>query len=152
MFERGVGEVTDVVEKELFRLAPRSEDGETWSLRPEPTAGIVRAYIQHGMQTWPQPVKLMLTGRMFRYDRPQAGRYREFWQCDFDTIGTSSNAADIETALVIHDLMMALGVNDFEVRINNSVVNPRPFLERGPDVLEEARGTTDNSRSAAAHG
>ena len=71
VFERGVGEVTDIVEKELFRIAPRTEDGEAWALRPEPTAGIVRAYVQHGMQTLPQPVKLTLTGPMFRYDRPQ---------------------------------------------------------------------------------
>ena len=80
VFERGVGAVTDVVEKELFRLAPRNEESESWALRPEPTAGIVRAYIQHGMQTLPQPVKLTMTGPMFRYDRPQAGRYREFWR------------------------------------------------------------------------
>ena len=56
VFERGIGEVTDVVEKELFRIAPRSEEAESWALRPEPTAGIVRAYVQHGMQTLPQPV------------------------------------------------------------------------------------------------
>src|SRR2546423_1925436 len=60
VFERGIGDATDVIEKELFRLAPRTDEGETWALRPEPTAGIVRAYIQHGMHTWPQPVKLML--------------------------------------------------------------------------------------------
>ena len=57
VFERGIGEVTDVVEKELFRIAPRTEESEAWALRPEPTAGIVRAYVQHGMQTWPQPVQ-----------------------------------------------------------------------------------------------
>ena len=96
VFERGVGAVTDVVEKELFRLAPRTEDGETWALRPEPTAGIVRAYIQHGMQTLPQPVKLTLTGPMFRYDRPQAGRYREFWQFDIEAIGDPGPAIDAE--------------------------------------------------------
>ncbi|HET7472578.1 MAG TPA: ATP phosphoribosyltransferase regulatory subunit, partial [Candidatus Limnocylindrales bacterium] len=96
VFERGVGEVTDVVEKELFRLAPRTEDGETWALRPEPTAGIVRAYVQHGMQTWPQPVKLVLIGPMFRYDRPQAGRYREFWQFDVEAIGDPGPAVDAE--------------------------------------------------------
>ena len=73
VFERGIGEVTDVVEKELFRIAPRTEEAESWALRPEPTAGIVRAYVQHGMQTLPQPVKLTTTGPMFRYDRPQAG-------------------------------------------------------------------------------
>ena len=87
VFERGIGSVTDVVEKELFRLAPRTEESEAWALRPEPTAGIVRAYIQHGMQTLPQPVKLTMTGPMFRYDRPQAGRYRQFWQFDVEAIG-----------------------------------------------------------------
>ncbi|MEO8436953.1 MAG: histidine--tRNA ligase [Chloroflexota bacterium] len=96
VFERGVGEVTDIVEKELFRLAPRTEDGEAWALRPEPTAGIVRAYVQHGMQTWPQPVKLFEIGAMFRYDRPQAGRYRQFWQFDVEAIGDPGPAVDAE--------------------------------------------------------
>jgi histidyl-tRNA synthetase len=98
VFERGVGDVTDIVEKELFRLASRSDAGEseTWALRPEPTAGIVRAYIQHGMQTWPQPVRLTLTGPMFRYDRPQAGRYREFRQFDVEVIGDPGPAVDAE--------------------------------------------------------
>src|SRR6478672_1184934 len=90
VFERGVGAVTDIVEKELFRLAPRTEDGEAWALRPEPTAGIVRAYVQHGMQTLPQPVKVTLTGPMFRYDRPQAGRFRQFWQFDAEQIELAS--------------------------------------------------------------
>jgi histidyl-tRNA synthetase len=96
VFERGIGEVTDVVEKELFLLQPREEDGERWALRPEPTAGIVRAYVQHGMQTWPQPVKVTMTGPMFRYDRPQAGRYREFWQFDVEAIGDPGPAVDAE--------------------------------------------------------
>jgi histidyl-tRNA synthetase len=96
VFERGLGEVTDVVEKELFRIASRSEEGEVWALRPEPTAGIVRAYVQHGMQTWPQPVKLTMTGPMFRYDRPQAGRYRQFWQFDVEAIGDPGPAIDAE--------------------------------------------------------
>jgi histidyl-tRNA synthetase len=96
VFERGIGEVTDVVEKELFRLAQRTEESESWALRPEPTAGIVRAYVQHGMQTWPQPVKLSQTGPMFRYDRPQAGRYRQFWQFDVEAIGDPGPAVDAE--------------------------------------------------------
>ena len=62
VFERGVGEVTDIVEKELFRITPRTEESESWALRPEPTAGIARAYVQHGMQTWPQPVKVFEIG------------------------------------------------------------------------------------------
>src|SRR5512146_3374431 len=64
VFERGIGEVTDVVEKELFRIAPRTEEAEAWALRPEPTASIARAYVQHGMQTWPQPVRLATIGPM----------------------------------------------------------------------------------------
>jgi histidyl-tRNA synthetase len=96
VFERGVGAVTDVVEKELFRIARRTEEGESWALRPEPTAGIVRAYVEHGMQTWPQPVKLTMTGPMFRHDRPQAGRYRQFWQFDIEAIGDPGPAIDAE--------------------------------------------------------
>lgn len=96
VYERGLGEVTDVVEKELFLLQPREEDGERWALRPEPTAGIIRAYVQHGMQTWPQPVKVTMTGQMFRYDRPQAGRYRSFWQFDVEAIGDPGPAVDAE--------------------------------------------------------
>jgi histidyl-tRNA synthetase len=96
VFERGVGEVTDIVEKELFRLAPRTEESESWALRPEPTAGIVRAYVQHGMQTLPQPVKLTETGPMFRYDRPQAGRSRQCWQFDIEAIGDAGPAIDGE--------------------------------------------------------
>jgi histidyl-tRNA synthetase len=96
VFERGVGEVTDIVEKELFRIVPRSEEAESWALRPEPTAGIARAYVQHGMQTWPQPVKVYEIGSMFRYDRPQAGRYRQFWQFDVEAIGDAGPAIDVE--------------------------------------------------------
>ncbi len=98
VFERGVGGVTDVVEKELFRVqAGRGdEERERWALRPEPTAGIVRAYLQHGMQTWPQPVRLATFGPMFRYDRPQAGRFRQFWQFDVEAIGDPGPAVDAE--------------------------------------------------------
>ena len=96
VFERGIGEATDVVEKELFRLAPRTEESEAWSLRPEATAGVVRAYVQHGLHTWPQPVKLSLIGPMFRYDRPQAGRYRQFWQFDVEAIGDAGPGVDAE--------------------------------------------------------
>jgi histidyl-tRNA synthetase len=96
VFERGIGEATDVVEKELFRLAVRTEESESWALRPEATAGIVRAYVQHGMQTWPQPVRLAFTGPMFRYDRPQAGRYRQFWQFDVEAIGDPGPGGDAE--------------------------------------------------------
>ncbi|MGK2850738.1 MAG: histidine--tRNA ligase [Candidatus Limnocylindrales bacterium] len=119
VFERGVGEVTDIVEKELFRIAPRTEEGESWSLRPEPTAGIVRAYVQHGMQTWPQPVKLSMTGPMFRYDRPQAGRYRQFWQFDIEAIGDPGPAVDAEIIELGSRFYADAGLTGVEVLLNS---------------------------------
>src|SRR5438876_5048148 len=132
VFERGIGEVTDVVEKELFRIAPRSEDGESWALRPEPTAGIVRAYVQHGMQTLPQPVKLTLTGPMFRYDRPQAGRYREFWQFDIEAIGDPGPAIDAEIIELADRFYAEVGIGDLVILVN-SIGDPvcRPAYIRG---------------------
>ena len=119
VFERGVGAVTDVVEKELFLLAPRTEDGESWALRPEPTAGIVRAYVQNGMQTLPQPVKLTMTGPMFRYDRPQAGRYRQFWQLDVEAIGDPGPAIDAELIELALRFYREAGLGRVDVHLNS---------------------------------
>jgi len=119
VFERGIGEVTDVVEKELFRLAPRSEEKEAWALRPEPTAGIARAYVQHGMQTLPQPVKLTMVGPMFRYDRPQAGRYRQFWQFDVEAIGDAGPAIDAEIIELANRFYTEAGVPGIDLRLNS---------------------------------
>ena len=118
VFERGIGEVTDVVEKELFRLAPRTDEAESLALRPEPTAGIVRAYVQHGMQTWPQPVKLTEIGPMFRYDRPQAGRYRQFWQFDVEAIGDPGPAVDAEIVELGMRFYREAGLECVEVLLN----------------------------------
>ena len=119
VFERGIGEATDVVEKELFRLAPRTEESEAWALRPEATAGIVRAYVQHGMQTLPQPVKLSVLGPMFRYDRPQAGRYRQFWQWDAEAIGDPGPAVDAEVIEMGFRFYVEAGVQDVQVLLNS---------------------------------
>lgn len=119
VFERGVGEVTDIVEKELFRLTPRTDEGEQWALRPEATAGIVRAYVQHGMKTWPQPVKVSLTGPMFRYDRPQAGRYRQFWQWDVEAIGDPGPGVDAELVELGLAFYREAGLADVEVLLNS---------------------------------
>lgn len=119
VFERGIGEVTDVVEKELFLLAPREEDSERWALRPEPTAGIVRAYVQHGMQTWPQPVKVSMTGQMFRYDRPQAGRYRSFWQFDVEAIGDPGPAVDAEIIELAARFYRDAGLSNVTILLNS---------------------------------
>jgi histidyl-tRNA synthetase len=119
VFERGVGEVTDIVEKELFRIEPRTEEAESWSLRPEPTAGIVRAYLQHGMHTWPQPVRLTMTGPMFRYDRPQAGRYRQFWQFDIEAIGDPGPAIDAEIIELGTRVFREAGLEGVQVLLNS---------------------------------
>jgi histidyl-tRNA synthetase len=119
VFERGVGAVTDVVEKELFRLAQRTDEGEEWALRPEPTACIVRAYVQHGMQTWPQPVRLTTTGPMFRYDRPQAGRYRQFWQFDVEVLGDPGPAVDAELVEMAVRFYTEAGLATPDVYVNS---------------------------------
>jgi histidyl-tRNA synthetase len=119
VFERGLGEATDAVEKELFRLAPRSEEGEAWALRPEPTAGIVRAYVQHGLQTLPQPVKVAMTGPMFRYDRPQAGRFRQFWQFDVEAIGDPGPGIDAELIELASRFYHDVGLGDVIVHVNS---------------------------------
>ena len=119
VFERGIGEATDVVEKELFRLAPRSEESEAWALRPEATAGVVRAYVQHGLQTWPQPVKLTVVGPMFRYDRPQAGRYRQFWQFDAEAIGDPGPAVDAEIVELGYRFYVESGLKGVQVLLNS---------------------------------
>jgi histidyl-tRNA synthetase len=119
VFERGVGQVTDIVEKELFRVSPSRGEGEDrWALRPEATAGIVRAYIEHGLHTLPQPVRVSLYGPMFRYDRPQAGRYRQFWQWDIEAIGDSGPAIDAEIIELGIRFYRSVGLEQVEARLN----------------------------------
>jgi histidyl-tRNA synthetase len=120
IFERGIGEATDVVEKELFRVSPsRGEERERWALRPEATAGIVRAYLEHGLATRPQPVRLALAGPMFRYDRPQAGRYRQFWQWDVEAIGDPGPAVDAELVELGLRFFRDAGLADVDVLLNS---------------------------------
>ena len=120
VFERGIGGATDIVEKELFRVVPsRGDERERWALRPEATAGIVRAYVQHGMHTQPQPVRLSLVGPMFRYDRPQAGRYRQFWQWDVEAIGDAGPAVDAELIELGCRFYAEAGVPGVSVRLNS---------------------------------
>ncbi|MGZ8562557.1 MAG: histidine--tRNA ligase [Candidatus Limnocylindria bacterium] len=99
LFSRGLGESSDAVEKEMFRVSGASgseEERAEWALRPEPTAGIVRAYLEHGMHVRPGPQRLWMIGPMFRYDRPQAGRYRQFVQWDVEAIDDPGPMVDAE--------------------------------------------------------
>lgn len=121
LFERGIGEHTDIVEKELFSVGRKgAEETDGYALRPEFTAGICRAYLEHGMHELPQPVELYAIGSCFRYDRPQKGRYRQFHQFDMEVIGLSDPSIDAQLIHMItkifHDLKI---LNRLSLQINN---------------------------------
>lgn len=108
LFQRPLGEGTDVVQKEMYTFSDRGGDSVT--LRPEFTAGVMRAYLEHGLIAWPQPVKLFTSGPLFRYDRPQAGRYRQFWQLNFETIGDAHPVVDAELLMLCEHFFRACGL------------------------------------------
>ena len=116
LFEKGTGGSTDIVEKQMYSL--RTRGGDSLTLRPEFTPGVVRAYIQHGMHAWPKPVKLWYMGPLFRYERPQAGRYRQFSQIDLEIFGEESPVADAQLILIACNLFKELQLN-IEVQINS---------------------------------
>jgi histidyl-tRNA synthetase len=118
LFERGVGAGTDVVEKEIYRLAQK-ESGPDLALRPEATASTMRAYLQHGMASRPQPVKLYSVLTVFRYDRPQAGRYREFRQFNVEAIGDDDPMVDAEVIGVLWRFLEDLGLRDLTIQLNS---------------------------------
>ncbi len=108
LFARGIGDETDIVKKEMYTFEDRG--GDSLTLRPEATAGLVRAYIEHGFQVEPKPVRLYTVGPMFRYERPQAGRYRQFHQANIEALGESSPAVDAEVVCMLMDFFRALGL------------------------------------------
>lgn len=116
LFSRGVGDSTDIVNKEMYTFE-KSERSLT--LRPENTAGVVRAYIENGFARLPQPVKLWYKGPMFRYERPQAGRQRQFHQVGIEMFGASEPSADAEAINLAVKYLNELGLNDLEVEINS---------------------------------
>jgi histidyl-tRNA synthetase len=115
LFERGVGHSTDIVRKEMFTFEDKG--GRSLTLRPEGTAPICRAYLEHGMQRLAQPVKLSYAGPFFRHERPQAGRYRQFHQLGAEAIGTDSPLADAELIGMLAELLAELGVPGVELRL-----------------------------------
>jgi histidyl-tRNA synthetase len=108
LFARGVGESTDVVQKEMYTFDDGG--GNSITLRPEGTAPVCRAYLEHGMHKLPQPVKLWYLGAYFRSERPQHGRYRQFWQVGCEAIGSDDPAVDAETIVLLAEILEALGV------------------------------------------
>ena len=117
LFQRGIGEGTDVVDKEMYTFTDRGDRSIT--LRPENTASAVRAYLQNKLYAENALTKLFYIGSMFRYDRPQAGRMREFHQFGVEAIGESNPAVDAEIILLAMKLLQGLGLNDLELYINS---------------------------------
>jgi histidyl-tRNA synthetase len=117
LFARGVGESTDIVQKEMFTF--QSAGGESFTLRPEGTAPVCRAYLEHGMHKLAQPVKLWYLSSFFRAERPQKGRYRQFWQVGAEAIGSPDPAVDAELIVLLAELLEELGAQGVRLRLGS---------------------------------
>ena len=117
LFLRGVGDTTDIVQKEMYTF--NDKGGRSLSLRPELTAGVARAYIERGMHNQPQPTKLWYVGQNFRYENPQAGRYRQHYQFGVEVFGSASYATEAEVISMGYTLLSELGVKNVQVHINS---------------------------------
>lgn len=118
LFVRGVGEGTDIVDKEMYTFRDRGDAELT--LRPELTAGVMRAFVQNGMHVWPKPVKLYVIGPCFRYERPQAGRFRQHTQLTVEAVGEQDPAVDVEVMSVAWQLYAELGAQNLSYQINST--------------------------------
>jgi histidyl-tRNA synthetase len=117
VFARGVGESTDIVQKEMFTFEDKA--GRSLTLRPEQTAGICRAYIEHGMHKLPQPVKVWSAGPFFRHEAPQAGRFRQFTQIDAEAIGSDDPSLDAELILLLAEIYERAGTGPTRLRLSS---------------------------------
>ncbi|MES1248738.1 MAG: histidine--tRNA ligase [Actinomycetota bacterium] len=144
LFARTSGEASDVVNKEMYTFEDRSNRSLT--LRPEGTAPIARAYVEHGLNKEPQPVKLFTLAPMYRYGRPGRGRYREHWQLSLEAIGSADPAIDAEVLQFYTELLRRLGVTEWELHLNSiGDANCRPqyveqlnaWLDAHPELVDE---------------
>ena len=117
LFERSVGETSDIVEKEMYKF--KDKKGRILALRPEGTAPVVRSFIENGLMLKPNSSKLYYLGPMFRYDRPQKGRYRQFYQYGIENIGSNDPYVDAEVIAFAYLFLSKLGLNNFELQINS---------------------------------
>lgn len=117
LFARGVGESTDIVQKEMYTFTDGSERSLT--LRPEGTAPVCRAYVEHGMHKLPQPVKLWYMSSFFRYERAQKGRFRQFWQVGAEALGSEDPAVDAESIVLLGALLEEMGVREVRLRLSS---------------------------------
>ena len=117
LYVRSVGEGTDIVDKEMYNFVTRG--GDKVALRPELTAGVCRAYIQHGMNVLPKPVKIFSCGPVYRYDRPQEGRYREHYQINYDAFGEQDPILDAEIIQIAARMVQCLGIKSVQIQVNS---------------------------------
>ena len=117
VFQKSVGNDTDIVGKEMYTF--RTKGGDLVSLRPEGTASVMRSYLEHGMHNLPQPVKLWYIGPFFRYERPQAGRFRQFHQFGFEAIGDGSPSIDSQIIQMSYDVLKELGFKNLTIEVNS---------------------------------
>ncbi len=137
LFVRGVGTSSDIVRKEMYTFEDKG--GRSLTLKPEGTAPVVRAYIQHGMHKLPQPVKLWYFERMYRFERPQAGRYREHYQLGAEAIGSGDPELDVEMIMMLSDLYEGLGVPEVDLRLGSmGCPDCRPrYIDQLKDFLNQ---------------
>lgn len=137
LFKRGVGDTTDIVNKEMYTFNDKSDRSLT--LRPEGTAGVVRAFLSHSMGRQTPPVKLWYSGPMFRYERTQTGRQRQFHQTGIEAFGSAGPAIDAEVIILAIDCMHSVGIRNFEVHLNSIGCNEcRPvFRQKLKDALAQ---------------
>jgi histidyl-tRNA synthetase len=117
LFSRGIGEATDIVEKEMYTFADRS--GNSLTLRPEATASMARAYLEHQLHSFDPVAKLYCIGPMFRYERPQKGRYRQFYQIDAEVFGVENPMVDAEVIVMLIHFLKGVGLEKLELQINS---------------------------------
>jgi histidyl-tRNA synthetase len=144
LFQRTSGSGSDVVQKEMYTFEDRG--GRSLTLRPEGTAPIARAYLEHGLHREAQPVKLYTIATMYRYAAPQRGRYREHWQLSVEAIGSADPAIDAEVIQLYDELLARLGVTDYQLLLNSiGDANCRPaYLERLTAWLDEHEDVLDD--------
>jgi len=129
LFSKGVGLATEIVGKQMYSF--RSKGGDHLTLRPEGTASVVRAYIEHGMSNLPQPVRLWHFGPYFRYEKPQAGRYRQFWNFGFEALGEENPVVDVQIIQILYNILKELKFKNLIIEINSIGDNQcRPYYKK----------------------
>ena len=136
LFARGVGESTDIVQKEMYTFDDAG--GRSLTLRPEGTAPVTRAYLEHGMHKLPQPVKLWYLSSFFRQERPQAGRQRQFWQIGAEVIGSDDPAVDAELIVLLKAILEEIGAREIRLRVS-SLGTPATRVEYRRHLQEHLR-------------